>query len=108
MTFINMESEGLSVLPTHRLLSGLPELSSAGFLSRAARYFTGREYAYSGPDQRRSVAQRLQADMAAASTAGVTAIAALFADKNAFYLLQLRDSVTGRNCCRSFPRHSGL
>ena len=93
MTFINMESEGLSVLPTHRLLSGLPELSSVGFLSRAARYFTGREYAYSGPDQRRSVAQRLQADMAAASTAGVTAIAALFADKNAFYLLQLRDSV---------------
>lgn len=37
--------------------------------------------------------QRLQADMAAASTAGVTAIAALFADKNAFYLLQLRDGV---------------
>ncbi|MCH7977810.1 MAG: DUF1015 domain-containing protein [Acidobacteria bacterium] len=93
MTFINMESKGILVLPTHRVLSGIPEFSSAGFLSRAARYFTGREYAYSGPDQRRSVMQRLRADMTAASAGGMTAIGALFADQEAFYLLQLREGV---------------
>jgi len=93
MTFINMDSEGITILPTHRLVSGVPECSRAGLLSRAARYFTGREYPYSGPDQRRLVAQRLQSDMASASTAGSTAIAVIFHGEDAYYLLQLREGL---------------
>ena len=93
MTFINMDAEGIVILPTHRLVSGIPEFSRAGFLSRAARYFTGREYAYSGPDERIAVMRKLQADMASATTAGLSAIGAIFQGQDAFYLLQLRDEI---------------
>jgi uncharacterized protein (DUF1015 family) len=39
MTFFNMHSPGLTVLPTHRVLSKLPSFDSAAFLSRAAEFF---------------------------------------------------------------------
>jgi uncharacterized protein (DUF1015 family) len=38
-TLINMENEGLTVLPTHRLLHGLAGFSEAEFLKQAAAYF---------------------------------------------------------------------
>ncbi len=87
MTFVNMESEGLLILPTHRLISGVPEFTRASFLSRAARYFTGREYAYSGAGQQQAVMRKLREDMAASDG---TAIGVIFEGYNAFYLLQLR------------------
>lgn len=91
MTFINMDSEGIAVLPTHRLVSGVPEFSRAGFLSRAARYFSGSEYAYSGSEQRTTMMQRLRTDMAAAAAHGQTAIGAVFQGHDGFCLLQLRE-----------------
>src|SRR5262245_31272518 len=39
MTFFNMSSPGLTVLPTHRLLSNVPEFDSRTFFNRAAEYF---------------------------------------------------------------------
>ncbi len=39
MTFINMDSEGLLILPTHRLVFGLDHFRPADFLERAAPYF---------------------------------------------------------------------
>ena len=92
MTFINMDSEGIAVLPTHRIVSGVPEFSRAGFLSRAARYFAGREYPYSRPEQRAEVMQKLQADMAEAAAEGQTAIGAVFHGHDGFCLLQLREA----------------
>lgn len=91
MTFINLDSEGIAVLPTHRLVNGVPEFSRAGFLSRAARYFTGTEYAYSGAAQRTAVMQRLRADMAAAAAKGRTAIGAVFQGHDGYCLLELRE-----------------
>jgi uncharacterized protein (DUF1015 family) len=40
MTFVNMDAEGLVILPTHRVVSGLANFSAPQFLSRAANYFT--------------------------------------------------------------------
>ena len=93
MTFINMDSDGIVILPTHRLVSGIPEFSRAGFLSRAAQYFTASEYPYSGPGERSAVMGRLQADMASAATKGLAAIGAIFQGWDACYLLQLRDDI---------------
>ena len=93
MTFINMDSEGIVILPTHRLVSGIREFSRAGFLSRAAQYFTAKEYPYSGPDERSAVMRRLRADMASAAGAGRAAIGAIFQGWDAFYLLQLREEI---------------
>jgi uncharacterized protein (DUF1015 family) len=39
MTFFNMDSPGLTVLPTHRVLSRVPEFDSKTLFSRAAEYF---------------------------------------------------------------------
>ena len=43
MTFVNMNSPGLVVLPTHRVVSGLPGFSPAEFASAARAYFNVEE-----------------------------------------------------------------
>ena len=39
MTFFNMDSPGLTILPTHRVLSGLAGFESKSFLERAGQFF---------------------------------------------------------------------
>ena len=39
MTFVNMDSEGLVILPTHRVVHGLSGFAPSDFLERAGRYF---------------------------------------------------------------------
>lgn len=39
MTFVNMDAEGLTILPTHRVLVGQTGFNSADFLERAGQYF---------------------------------------------------------------------
>ncbi|HEY0759547.1 MAG TPA: DUF1015 domain-containing protein [Acidisarcina sp.] len=39
MTFVNMDSDGLVILPTHRVVFGLKDFSSSSFLARAQPYF---------------------------------------------------------------------
>lgn len=43
MTFINMESPGLVVLPTHRVVHGLPEFSADALRESARSYFSVEE-----------------------------------------------------------------
>jgi len=40
MTFINMESPGLVILPTHRVVHGLASFSADAFYQRAQKYFS--------------------------------------------------------------------
>jgi uncharacterized protein (DUF1015 family) len=46
VTFVNMDDEGLTILATHRLVSGLPGFSLARFLEQAPRYFVVREFPF--------------------------------------------------------------
>jgi len=39
MTFVNMDSEGLVILPTHRVVHGLKGFAPADFLERAGKFF---------------------------------------------------------------------
>jgi uncharacterized protein (DUF1015 family) len=39
MTFVNMDSEGLVILPTHRVVFGLDNFQPQAFLERAAQFF---------------------------------------------------------------------
>jgi uncharacterized protein (DUF1015 family) len=39
MTFVNMDAEGIVILPTHRVVFGLPHFAPADFLERAAVFF---------------------------------------------------------------------
>ncbi len=43
MTFVNMDSEGLVILPTHRVVHGLPGFDPAGFAKAAEEFFTVSE-----------------------------------------------------------------
>jgi len=45
MTFVGMEDPGLAILPTHRLISGLPELSSDDVRSALGNHFSIEEAA---------------------------------------------------------------
>jgi uncharacterized protein (DUF1015 family) len=40
MTFVNMDSEGLVVLPTHRVVHSLPNFDPAAFVHAAEKFFT--------------------------------------------------------------------
>ena len=43
MTFFNMNSPGLTILPTHRVLSNLPGFDAKGFFNRASEFFDAAE-----------------------------------------------------------------
>ncbi|MBI4465429.1 MAG: DUF1015 domain-containing protein [Acidobacteria bacterium] len=91
MAFVNMDSEGIVILPTHRLVSGVTGFSRENFLAKAGQYFQCQEYPFSPSEGVRVVSQKLRAEMTAAARQGATAIGILFQGCHAFYLLQLRD-----------------
>lgn len=45
MTFVNMDAEGLVILPTHRVVFGLPNFDAAAFLEKAKPYFDAQKIA---------------------------------------------------------------
>jgi len=49
MTLVNMDSEGLVILPTHRVVHGLKSFSPAAWLERAQAYFDIQPVAESDP-----------------------------------------------------------
>jgi uncharacterized protein (DUF1015 family) len=50
MTFVRMETDGLTILPTHRLVHSLPGFAWADFLSRAHSIFDAHEFPAQGED----------------------------------------------------------
>jgi uncharacterized protein (DUF1015 family) len=51
MTFVNMDAEGLVILPTHRVVYGLKSFSPEDFLKRAQAYFDIRQLTGTGPSE---------------------------------------------------------
>jgi len=45
MTFVNMDTPGITILPTHRVVHGIEGFSSPDFITRASAYFEIRELA---------------------------------------------------------------
>ena len=43
MTFVNMDAPGITILPTHRVVYGLDNLSSPDFITRASAFYTVTE-----------------------------------------------------------------
>src|SRR5271163_1750011 len=80
MTFVNMDSAGVVILPTHRVVFGLKDFSAAAFLERAGSYF---EIENLGSTDAEAICRRLAAD-----GAEDTAFAAITADGR--YLLKTK------------------
>jgi uncharacterized protein (DUF1015 family) len=49
MTFVNMDAEGLVILPTHRVVHGLKNFAAAGFLERARTCFDVQQLSQTDP-----------------------------------------------------------
>jgi len=49
--FTIMEGRGLTILPTHRLVSGLKNLDKEGYLTRIEKFFSVMEFPLSGGEQ---------------------------------------------------------
>src|SRR5271170_4307259 len=43
MTFVNMDAPGITILPTHRVVSGIENFSSPDFITRASAFFNIKE-----------------------------------------------------------------
>ena len=72
MTFVDMARPGLVILPTHRLVFGLPSFSAAQFQADARKYF-GLEEVDAGIDAARAIAILQQAGHAGTALLAVTA-----------------------------------
>ena len=98
MTFVNMDSQGLVILPTHRVVFGLKEFSQDKFLEAAAAHFEIEKLA--DPD----VAE-IQQRLAAAAAAG-TAFAAV--TQTGRFLLKLKPEATSEALQSLSPRQRQL
>jgi uncharacterized protein (DUF1015 family) len=86
MTFVNMDAEGIAILPTHRVVFGLKSFSTSDFLEKTSPYF---EIESLGDLETGSILSRLSA-----AGANGTAFIAVTADGR--YLLKARPvAVTG-------------
>jgi uncharacterized protein (DUF1015 family) len=99
MTFVNMEGEGIVILPTHRLVAGVEGWNSTNFRKAAEQYFSIKRFPFSNPGEWPAAAQAMQAEMAAhpgmkTATPGATSFGALFQGENAFYCLTQRPDVS--------------
>ena len=79
MTFVNMDSEGLTILPTHRVVFGLSGFDTAKFLEQAKAFFTVQRLA------EHADAASLQKTLTEAGTKGSAFIAVT---RTGTYLLQ--------------------
>jgi uncharacterized protein (DUF1015 family) len=74
MTFVDMDCQGLVILPTHRLVFGLPSLSAQQFQAEARKFFVVEEVdAAKDVDAPRVTAILRQAGQAGAALLAVTA-----------------------------------
>jgi uncharacterized protein (DUF1015 family) len=89
MTFVNMDGEGLTILPTHRVVFGLPHFDAADFLERAKSFFTVEPV---GNDDGPALLRKL-AEAGAAHTAFIAVLA------RGCFLLTAKDEAIAQVLC---------
>ena len=98
MTFINMYSEGLVILPTHRVIAGLETFHEENFLQAARAFFDVERVEASDSGQAKSLLEKAGQDR--------TAIVA--ATRSGSYLLLARPAEGDRTLGRLSPHQRGL
>jgi uncharacterized protein (DUF1015 family) len=92
MTFFNAQSEGLTILPTHRVVSRIPHYSWPGFRQRLESWFEIANYPFDGDAERASRLADFRRDLIARGREHRTI--GLYARRNAFHLLSLRSTTS--------------
>jgi uncharacterized protein (DUF1015 family) len=88
MTLVNSHSKGLTILPTHRVVAGLPKFDFAVLLKSLAEFFDIREIPLEGTATRRATTAREQLGFAGVSGRAIGA----YAGGDMFALLVLKPS----------------
>ena len=63
MTFINTEAEGLTILPTHRVVGGLKDFDFGAFRQAASRYFDWYAYPFANESERPAALRQFRRDL---------------------------------------------
>jgi uncharacterized protein (DUF1015 family) len=88
MTLVNSHSNGLTILPTHRVVAGLQEFDFAALLKKLSEFFDVREIPLEGTAMKRASTAREQLGAVGASGRAIGA----YAGGGAFTLLVLKPS----------------
>jgi len=106
MTFINTRSEGLTILPTHRVAAHVHDFSWSGVRRYLEPWFTADEFPFSGSGERSEAKKKFLAKLARAREKRAIGV---YPDagghKRAFYVLTLRE---GANLAQLMPNVSPL
>ncbi len=104
MTFVNMDSEGLTILPTHRSIANLKNFAPETFLAQAAQYFTVRRIE-AAPSGQPAGPERLLAQLASSAAGGTSFVAAM---KTGNYLLTANAAAAEPDLASLSPRERKL
>jgi len=106
MTFINTRSEGLTILPTHRVAAHVHDFSWSAVRRHLEPWFTAEEFAFSGSGERAEAKKKFLAKLTGArEKRAIGVYPAAEAQKRAFYVLTLREGV---NLALLLPNVSSL
>jgi uncharacterized protein (DUF1015 family) len=91
MTFINTHSEGLTILPTHRIVSRLPDFSWSAVRRFLEPWFAAEVFSFAKDEQRHEAEQKFLARLAAGKAQHAIGVyPAADSANRAFYVLTLR------------------
>ena len=91
MTFINTRSEGLTILPTHRVVANLRDFSWSAVRRYLEPWFATEVIAFDGPEQRQEAAAKFLHQLSAnKSQRAIGVYPASENGSHAFYILTLR------------------
>ena len=106
MTFINTRSEGLTILPTHRVAANVHDFSWSGVRRHLEPWFAAEEFPFSGSGERAEAKKKFLAKLTSAREKRAIAVYPTpGAQKRAFYVLTLREGV---NLAQLLPNVSPL
>ncbi len=106
MTFINTRSEGLTILPTHRLAANVHDFSWSGVRRHLEPWFAAEEFPFSGSAERSEVKKKFLANLPEARAKRAIGVYPIpGGKKRAFYVLTLRE---GANLAQLLPSVSPL
>ena len=106
MTFINTRSEGLTILPTHRVAAHVHDFSWTSVRRHLEPWFTAEEFPFSGSGEKSEAKRKLLARLTRArAKRAIGVYPAAEAQKRAFYVLTLRE---GASLAQLLPNVSPL
>jgi uncharacterized protein (DUF1015 family) len=92
MTFVNTEGEGLTILPTHRLVSKLPNFEMKDFLSRVQWFFDLAGFKFFTPEERERKLEQFRRELHEVGQV-IPSIGLRATGTSNFYLMKLKGTL---------------